>query len=146
MKRLLCALMICASPVIQAADEPFSVPDLVVITHPAAGVEKLDRNEVVNLFFGRHRQLPSGIPAIPLDQPSTSQERTAFYAMLVGKNLSEINAYWARLVFSGRMQPPRQTISSSELLSLVRDNRGAVGYVDRQKSDSRVKVVYELGK
>ncbi|MDP2752382.1 MAG: hypothetical protein Q8O31_07255, partial [Rhodocyclaceae bacterium] len=102
--------------------------------------------EVVNLFFGRHRQLPSGIPAIPLDQPSTSQERATFYAMLVGKNISEINAYWARLVFSGRMQPPRQTINSAELLSLVRDNRGAVGYIDRPKTDSRVKVVFELGK
>ena len=129
-----------------AADAPIEIPDLVVVANPSAGVDRLNRNEVINIFFGRNRQLPSGIPVIPLDLPASSPEKAAFYAMLVGKDLAEINAYWARLVFSGRTQPPRQTQNMSELMSLVRDNRGAVGYTDRPRTDPRVKILFELGK
>ncbi|MDP2795217.1 MAG: hypothetical protein Q8O25_14270 [Sulfurisoma sp.] len=118
--------------------------DLVVIAHPRAGVDQLTREQVVNIFLGRFRQFPSGIAAEPIDLPPDTAEKAAFYQKLVGKELAEINAYWARLVFSGRTQPPRQASGATHMVELVAGTPGAIGYVERPKGESKVKIVFEL--
>ena len=120
--------------------------DLVVIAHPKSGAEQLSKEQVVNIFLGRFRQFPSGIAAEPIDQAASSSEKAVFYQRLVGKELAEINAYWARLVFSGRTQPPRQAASAAQVLEMVAANPGAIGYIERPKNESRVKIVFEVEK
>jgi ABC-type phosphate transport system substrate-binding protein len=119
--------------------------DIVVVVNQKNSVSKLSRDEVVDIFLGRNRQLSSGISALPLDLPSSSAERESFYSRLTGKSMSEINAYWARLIFSGRASPPAQVRSQEESMQMVIDNRSAIGYVSRSKVNSQVKVVFELG-
>lgn len=140
LRRALLACIAAALPLVAAAD------DLVVVANPSSGVEKLTRDEVINIFLGRNRQLPSGIAAMPLDLSASSPEKAQFYRKLVGKELAEINAYWARLVFSGRTQPPHQMQNAEEMMSQVNANRGAVGYVEKPDAGTRAKIVFELGR
>ncbi|MFA6062072.1 MAG: hypothetical protein WC736_05625 [Gallionella sp.] len=126
------------SPVALAAE------DVVVIVNQKIGVNKMTRDEVINIFLGRSRQLASGVTALPLDLPGTSAERAQFYQHLTGKTMNEINAYWARLIFSGRASPPAQVRSHEEAVQMVMDNRSAVGYVSRSKVSPSVTIVFEL--
>jgi len=119
--------------------------DIVVVVNQKNGVNKLSKDEVIDIFLGRNRQLSSGVTALPLDLPGVSPERETFYSRLTGKSMSEINAYWARLIFSGRASPPTQVRSQEETMQMVMDNRSAIGYLERSKVSSQVKVVYELG-
>lgn len=114
---------------------------LVVVVNPESGVDALTREEVINVFLGRYKKLPSGVRAQPLDAGMLKAE---FYHRLVGKNLAEINAYWARLVFSGQTAPPRQLDSEASVLDGVAAERGAIGYIDKSHADRRVRVVLEL--
>ena len=118
--------------------------ELVVVVNPKSGVERLNRDEVINIFLGRYRQLPSGIAAQPVDLPATQPEKALLYHLLVGKDLDQIASYWSRLVFSGRTSPPIQAGSAEEVLRFVAANRGAVGYLDRGRVDTRVRVVLEI--
>lgn len=117
---------------------------LVVIVNPASGVEKLSRDEAVNIFMGRYRKLPSGILAFPIDIGSQSSERQRFYQLLVRKDLPEIDAYWARLVFSGQTSPPLQAPDGRTAVQLVASNLSAIAYIDRALVDPRVKVVLDF--
>lgn len=138
LRRFLAALLILAlSPAAGAVD-------LVVVVNPRSKVEQLSRDDVINIFLGRYRQLPTGAPAEPLDMPAGSPERASFYKRLVGKDLAEINAYWARLVFSGRTMPPEEVGSAEQVLELVAGRPGAVAYMDRARADQRVRIVFEL--
>lgn len=119
--------------------------DLVVIVNQKNGVNKLNKGEVIDIFLGRNRQLSSGVTALPLDLPGAAAEREHFYSQLTGKSMSEINAYWARLIFSGRASPPVLMRSQEESMQMVTDNRSAIGYVDRSKVSAQVKVVFDLG-
>ena len=134
---LVCCLV--AIPAIAAAAD-----DIVVIVNQNSGVNKMSRDEIINIFLGRSRQLPSGVTALPLDLPSTSPEREQFYSRLTGKSMSEINAYWARLIFSGRASPPSPVHSQEEAMQMVIDNRSAMGYVARSKVIPLVKIIFEL--
>ena len=122
---------------------PATAESLVVVVNPASGVEALTRNEVINIFLGRFRQLPSGIAAQPIDLPASSA-KAQFYRSLVNKEPAEINAYWARLVFSGRTSPPRQTEHLDEVIAALRAHPGGIAYMERGRVSSREKIVFEL--
>ncbi|HJV23092.1 MAG TPA: hypothetical protein VJ570_10355 [Holophagaceae bacterium] len=119
--------------------------DLVVVVNASSGVERLTRDEVINLFMGRTRKLATGLTALPIDQGGTAPDRARFYRALVGKELPEINAYWARLIFSGQAFPPRQAESEAEVLEILHNTKGAIAYVDRKLVDRRLRIVFEVG-
>ena len=133
---IFCLSVICATPAF--------AEDIVVVMNQKNSVSKLTRDEVIDIFMGRNRQLSSGVIALPLDLPNKSAEREYFYSRLTGKSMSEINAYWARLIFTGRASPPTLVRSQEEAIQMVIDNRSTLGYVNRSKINSQVKVVFEL--
>jgi hypothetical protein len=118
--------------------------ELVVAVRGDSEISSLTKNEVVDIFLGRFRQLPSGRIAEPLDQAPQSPEKQAFYGTLINKTVAEINAYWARLLFSGRVAPPRSMDTSDRMLEELLRNPRAIGYIDRSKLDRRLRVVLEL--
>jgi ABC-type phosphate transport system substrate-binding protein len=118
--------------------------NLVVIVNPASGITQLTRNQVIDIFLGRHRKLPSGEVAIPIDLLIDTPERKQFYLLLVGRDLTQMSSYWARLVFSGQAAPPFPVPDARTALDLVAANPSAIAYVDRASVNSRVRVVLEL--
>lgn len=129
------AWLLLALPVVIRAE-------IVVVVNPDSGVTEMSRDEVVNIYMGRYQGLPTGDTAFPVDLEPLREE---FYRRLVNRTLSEVNSYWARLVFSGRASPPRRVDNPTAVLEVVANNRGAIGYLDTADVDpQRVRVVYEL--
>lgn len=127
-----------ATPVVRA--------ELVVVVNTRSGVAAMTRSEVINIFFGRYRQFFNGLEAEPVDLHDSHPDRARFYQALVGKDLSDVNAYWSRLTFSGRMLAPPRVLSSEDVLKWVSTHPGGIGFIDLSKADARVRVVYELGR
>lgn len=117
---------------------------LVVIVNANSNIEQLSRSEVVNIFMGRYRRLPDGSELRPLEVRGETPERRDFYHTLLDKSLAEINAYWARLVFSGRTQPPMALDNQRDVLDKVAHDSNAIGYIERANLNNQVKVVYVL--
>jgi ABC-type phosphate transport system substrate-binding protein len=131
-------------PLLLAASTWAGAGGWVVVGNPKAGIARLTQDEVINIYLGRYRRLASGITAEPIDQSADSTLKVQFYRQLVGKSLAEINAYWARLVFSGKTQPPRVVTGSDEAIQRVARHPGALAYIERSQVDSRVTVVFEM--
>ena len=115
-----------------------------MVANPKAGITRLSQDEVTNIYLGRYRRLASGATAEPIDQPADSALKARFYRQLVDKNLAEINAYWSRLVFSGKTRPPRIAGSNEDALQIVLLHPDALAYVDKARVDSRFVVVFEI--
>lgn len=138
MKRHLSAILLLMFSTMLYAD------DLVIIAHRNSGIKKLEHNELVNLYLGRSKKLPSGITALPIDWPPSSEQKKLFYEQLVHKSLSEIQTYWARLFFTGQATPPLQVNTAEEIIDMVTHNEGAIAYIERSKVNSSVTIVYEF--
>ena len=80
---------------------------------------------------------------MPVEQAQPPALRARFYQLLVGKDLPDISAYWARLLYSGQAQPP-QALTADEVLEVVSENKGAIGVLDAARVDRRVRVVHAL--
>lgn len=143
MRQVLLVLIVAllSSGGVPAADAPSSI---VVIVNPASGVDKLTRDEVIDIFLGRYRKLPSGRVAMPIDVTEEGTQRARFYQQLVKKSPAEMSSYWARLVFSGTTSPPFQVPDTQTALDLVQSNPNAIAYVDRAAVTPKVKVVLEI--
>jgi len=141
MKRMLMLVLLATSLASVRASDSSSI---AVIVNPASGVERLTREEVIDIFLGRYRKLPSGRVALPIDVAENGTERARFYQLLVKKNPAEMSSYWARLVFSGQTSPPFQVPDAQTALDLVRSNPNAIAYVDRAQVTPQVKVVLEI--
>ena len=116
-----------------------------MIVNPASDVTALTRDQVIDIYMGRLRQLPSGAAAQPIDLADTV-ERRLFYQRLIHWTLAEVGSYWARLVFSGQANPPYQAPDARKAVELVAQNPDAIAYVDRSAVTKQVRVVLDLGK
>lgn len=103
---------------------------LFVVVNAKNPIASLSEKEAVNLFLGRSKTFANGEYALPLDHATSSAVRKRFYYDLTGKPISEINAYWARLFFSGQGTPPRIVPDNEAMLLIIRNNPGAIGYFD----------------
>ncbi len=139
--------LFAASPAkAQVLLQPQATPtgSLAVIVNARCGVAVLTRNEVINIFFGRYRQFFNGREAHPVDLEDRHPLRGQFYRRLVGKSLSEINAYWSRQIFSGRMQALPKVATPEEVVKWVAANPCGIGFVEEAKVDARFNIVHEL--
>jgi len=114
---------------------------IVVIVNSENTTSYFSQRQLVDLYMGRDLYFPDGTMALRLDQSPKSQVRHDFYKNLVGKSVAQINAYWARLLFTGRASPPQVINDSKGVLKAVRNNENAVGYINESELDAGVKVV-----
>lgn len=121
--------------------------DLAVIVNKDNPLDSISKQQLTDLFMGRTPYFPSGGAVVKIDAPSTSVVRKAFYHSLVDMSLSEVNAYWARLMFSGRAAPPMQVPEEQDIVKLVTDNSNAIGYIPQSTNgdlSNDVKVVFVI--
>ncbi len=133
---LLVALMLACSSAARA--------DLLLIVNANNPVVTLERKQVIDIFMGRATAFPNQQPAHTLDVTGTNNLRAIFYKSLTGKNEAQVDAYWATLVFAGRMSPPEKLPDEAAVLKAVKNNPAAIGYVTRQALPAGVKIVMEL--
>lgn len=118
--------------------------DLLLIVNSSNPVASLERKQVVDIFMGRATAFPNQQPAHTIDVANANNLRATFYKNLTGKNEAQVDAYWATLVFAGRMSPPEKLPDEAAVIKAVKNNPAAIGYVTRQTLPVGVKVVMEL--
>lgn len=125
---LLAALLLAATAA--------SAADLVVVGNPAGA--PLTKDQVADLFLGKN------LTMTPVDQPEGSAVYAEFYRKATGRDVAQIKATWARLVFSGKAQAPKQVADSAAVKRAVAADPKAVGYIEKSAVDGSVKVLLPL--
>lgn len=117
---------------------------ILVIVNARNSVIQMEQKQVVDLFMGRTSAFPDRQPAQTLDLKTGTPLRANFYKTLTGKSEAQVDAYWATLVFAGRMTPPKQIADEQQVIAEVATHPDAIAYVSRQPLPTSVKIVMEL--
>lgn len=123
---------------------PPAQADIVVVVGHHSPIVSLSKAQVADLYLGRSRTLPNGDLAQVFDHPHRDPLRERFFLLLTGLSLQPIDAYWARLTFSGRVLPPRSLPDEEALLDVVRKNVKAIGYIRHGPLPDTVRAVLVL--
>jgi len=116
--------------------------DVVAVVSAKNPITALDKSQVADIFLGKASRFPNGVQAVPIDQAEGLAVRDEFYGKVVGKTASQIKAYWSKIIFTGRGQPPPSVSNSIEMKKRISDNPAAIGYIDRSLVDDSVRVVF----
>jgi hypothetical protein len=114
----------------------------VVVANPQLDVS-LSPSIIKNIFLGRWDELPDGTPIDIVEQYAESEIRIQFHNKFTGKNQSQLNAFRAKLVFTGRGKIPREVNNVKELEKLLLENPNFIGYMDRANVPDSLKIVGE---
>jgi hypothetical protein len=109
--------------------------EMVVVVNAKNPAASLTTAQVADVYLGKDTSFA------PVDLPESSTERGAFYSKVAGKDAAQVKAIWARLVFTGKTQPPKEVGSSAEAVKAVSSNDKGLAYVDKSAVDGSVKVV-----
>ncbi|NOQ64456.1 MAG: hypothetical protein GQ582_08090 [Methyloprofundus sp.] len=108
--------------------------EIAIIAH-LQNNQQLNQLQIQDIFMGRTRAFPSGEFATPFDQ---NELRTIFYQKLTTRPVAQINAYWARLMFSGQISPPTKLADDQSMIKMIQKNTGAIGYIDSKNIDETI--------
>lgn len=130
-------ILFCLVPVAVAEE-------VLVVVSTESKIESLSKSQVVDLFMGRYVTFPNGDKAKVFDLAPRSKTKSLFYKQLVNRTEAQINAYWARLLFSGRSSPPEKTDTPQALITEIRGTKQGIGYISSQYLTDGLKVVYQF--
>lgn len=131
---VLFSALLAAAPV-QAGAE------VVVIVSAKSPVASLRADQVADIFLGHLANFPDGGQAVALDQQVGSTQRDEFYVKVAAKTPPLVKAYWSKMIFTGRGQPPKEVPNAAAVRKMVADNPALIGYIDRSELDASVKPV-----
>lgn len=117
--------------------------EVVVIVNAASPISSASADDVAQIFLGKRSDI-AGNDLTAVDQSEGNASRTVFYDKVVEKSPSQLNAYWSRLIFTGKGSPPRQVGSDAEVAEAVLEDEEAIGYVDSTAVVDGVKVIYTI--
>jgi ABC-type phosphate transport system substrate-binding protein len=119
-----------------------AMADIVVVVSAKSPVGTLSKAQVEDIFLGRTIRFPDGALVVAIDQPEGSAIRNEFYDKVVGKTAAQIKAYWSKIIFTGRGQPPPSVPNSVEMMKRISANPAAIGYIDRDMMNDSVRAVF----
>ncbi|MBN8283221.1 hypothetical protein [Zoogloea sp.] len=117
--------------------------EILIVTSSRSGPIELTRDQAEKLYLGRSSTFSDGTPASLVDLPN-GQVRDEFYLKLTGKNPAQIQAYWSRLVFTGRALPPKEARSLAEARQWLTDTPNLIGYLDRNEPTTGMRILLRL--
>lgn len=120
----------------------FAATDYAVFTFNQ-DFDELSRSKARMLYRGKAKSL-QGKRVELSGWPEASSERSEFYQSLLGKDVAQMNAYWASLSFSGKARPPKE-IGNANVITLVAwltEKPNRIGYAPLDAVPSEAKVLY----
>mgnify|MGYP002132717341 FL=1 len=109
---------------------------VAVIT--AISAAPLTKSQLAKIYLGR------SFERTPVDLPEGHPLRAVFYRAATDSDLTQVRTTWARVMFTGRGEPPRELPDAGAVKAAVAANANIVGYIDASQVDGSVRTVMIL--
>ncbi|MBB1295804.1 MULTISPECIES: phosphate ABC transporter substrate-binding protein [unclassified Pseudoalteromonas] len=116
-----------------------ALAEVAVIVNPG-NANALDAETIKKIYLGKAKSFDNGNKVNPATQNGTAIA-DEFNSKVVGKSSSQLNAYWSKLVFTGKGTPPEKFDSDQAVIDFVAANGDSIGYIDSNKATDKVKVI-----
>jgi len=106
-----------------------SAQGYVVVVNAANPTTSLKKDKASQMFLKRVVRWDDGRDVVPVNLERSSPTREAFSRAVHGKSASAVESYWQQQIFGGKDAPPPVRNSDADVLTFVRSNPGAIGFV-----------------
>ena len=133
-KIIIPAAVVCAALLSATA----ASTEIVVVVNPKNPASRMFSDQASQFFLGKSNMF------VPLDQAEKAPIRAEFYQKLSGKDISQVKAAWAKIIFTGKGVMPAELHSTAEVKKAIAADVNAIGYIEKSAVDDSVKVILTL--
>jgi len=116
--------------------------DILVVVSERSSIQNLDKHEVKRIFLDKTRFFPNG-EKVQVVEGISENVKNAFYSLVTNKSKSQLRAYWAKQIFTGKGRPPRK-MKEDKLLHYLAQNPNAISYISTEQMSNSLKVLYKI--
>ena len=109
-----------------AAQPAFAQNEVLVVANPDC--PEVTEAVILKIFLGKIVEI-GGIPVVPVNMAPTTQERGAFLKHIMAMDEDKYTSYWTVRRYIGKGAPPREFLSSRDVIDYIHSTPGAIGYV-----------------
>lgn len=120
-----------------------STDSIAVIVNSSIDHPDLSKEQLLNIYTLRARNWKNGVRVVVSDYKGNPILREQFYNYL-GTNIKTIKKIWLKAQFTGRITPPQTVDSIQEMIELVVNHPGTIGYVPLSQVPESVNVLIIL--
>ncbi len=117
--------------------------DVLVIVNSSNSLQSMTLDDINRIFLKKTKRFENGVNAEPIALAEGTKQRAAFNQKILQRDEQQLKYYWSRKMFSGGDRPPPTVASESDVITVVAEKPGGIGYVTAPPKDSRVKVVFQ---
>uniref|UniRef100_A0A486XUQ4 ABC-type phosphate transport system, periplasmic component n=1 Tax=Rheinheimera sp. BAL341 TaxID=1708203 RepID=A0A486XUQ4_9GAMM len=110
---------------------------VVVVVNPSMN-EEITKDEIARVYTGRSSVL------VPVNLKDSDAKRAAFDEKALGRSSAQLKAYWSKLVFTGKGNPPQEVATDADVIAFISNNDYGIGYIDAANVTDKVKVIVTL--
>ncbi|GAB2916490.1 phosphate ABC transporter substrate-binding protein [Rheinheimera gaetbuli] len=114
-----------------------AMAQVVIVVNPGM-TEVVSTDEVARIYTGRSSAL------VPVNLKDADAKRAVFDEKAVGRSSAQLKAYWSKLVFTGKGNPPQEVASDADVIAFISNNEYGIGYIDAANVTDKVKVIHTL--
>tara|TARA_B110000467_G_C18085577_1_gene349040 strand:+ start:61 stop:498 length:438 start_codon:yes stop_codon:yes gene_type:complete len=118
----------------------YAIAEVAIVVHPS-NTSTFDKSTIKKIFLGKKKSFSNGRSAILLSSPPKSTATQEFNDKVIGKSSNQVNAYWSKMIFTGKGTPPQEMPSTEDIISAIAANPDAIGYIDSSAITDAVKIV-----
>ena len=118
----------------------YSAEPFVILVNKDSPLTSITREQAFDLYLGRIQHV-NGIKVHLTDLDDSNPFRSVFYKSLGKMSLSQVNAYWARLQFTGKVFPPLTLPNEKSVMERIATSNNSIGYVSLQEIPEQYKVL-----
>ena len=111
-----------------ALSMPVSAESMVIVNQ-GVGDTTLTKADIEKIFTGKKSKWSDGAKIIPVTLDNENDVHVEFLKKYVSKNAFQFAAYWRKMMFTGKGNPPKSFDSEQALIDYVAETSGAIGYV-----------------
>jgi hypothetical protein len=102
---------------------------VVIVVNAANPVRTLTRDRLSKIFLREVITWDDGVEILPVDQIDKTAAHAVFTRQVLDRSVIALKRYWQERIFSGNESPPPDRVTDGDVLTYVRSNPGAIGYV-----------------
>lgn len=117
-----------------------STAQVAVIANKSVPVDEISATQLLDFYTGETRFWGNKEPVIVYDLEPKGKIKKTFYKFL-GKSTARMKSIWMKNMLSGEGGPPQAISTEQELLKVISNTKGSVGFISYDKVNQKVKVL-----
>jgi len=114
--------------------------DYVVIINSNNSLSDISRGDLKNIYLGKKTSWDGG-QKIDVAVLGGGKAHESFCNSVINRSPGQFSTFWKTALFTGTGTPPKTVSGDSEMISFVKSNPAAIGYISSNAAPGGVKII-----